>query len=190
MVLCVFVYACVCASKQQNDYCEHSSRCLATESLCFLGNSCLALAVWVIGSLDNGDGVTLDLACWMGEEKEGARNKGEGEGMGRDVQRQRRYKVIIILHCNHPPACFIRRRQYLSSWGPSSNTIHSAVRACTDTLFLGGEPRQALHISSIITQRCLVHSPATLCLLSFVICYILCSVGMNEYWTPKNMSQS
>lgn len=63
--LCVFVYACVCvcASKQQNDYCEHSSRCLATESLCFLGNSCLALTVWVIGSLDNGDGVTLDLAC-------------------------------------------------------------------------------------------------------------------------------
>lgn len=98
--------------------------------------------------------------------------------------------MIIILHCNHPPACFIRRRQYLSSWGPSSNTIHSAVRACTDTLFLGGEPRQALHISSIITQPCLVHSLATLCLLSFVICYILCSVGMNGYWTPKNVSRS
>lgn len=98
--------------------------------------------------------------------------------------------MIIILHCNHPPACFIRRRQYLSSWGPSSNTIHSAVRACTDTLFLGGEPRQALHISSIITQRCLVHSLATLCLLSFVVCYILCSVGMNGYWTPKNVSRS
>lgn len=57
------VCVCLCASKQQNDYCEHSSRCLATESLCFLGNSCLALTVWVIGSLDNGDGVTLDLAC-------------------------------------------------------------------------------------------------------------------------------
>ena len=98
--------------------------------------------------------------------------------------------MIIILHCNHPPACFIRRRQYLSSWGPSSNTIHRAARACTDTLFLGGEPRQALHISSIITQRCLVHSLATLCLLSFVICYILRSVGMNGYWTPKNVSRS
>lgn len=61
--LCFCVCMCVCASKQQNDYCEHSSRCLATESLCFLGNSCLALTVWVIGSLDNGDRVTLDLAC-------------------------------------------------------------------------------------------------------------------------------
>lgn len=99
--------------------------------------------------------------------------------------------MIIILHCNHPPACFIRRRQYLSSWGPSSNTIHSAARACTDTLFLGGEPRQALHISSIITQPCLVHSLATLCLLSFVICYILRSAGMNGYWTrTKNVSRS
>lgn len=54
-----------------------------------------------------------------------------------------------------------------------------------DTLFLGGELRQALHISSIITQPCLVHNLATLCLLSFVICYILRSVGMNGYWTPK-----
>ncbi|KAF3687545.1 hypothetical protein EXN66_Car003217 [Channa argus] len=68
--------------------------------------------------------------------------------------------------------------------------MHSAVHVCTDTLFLGGEPRQALHISSIITQRSLVHSFATLCLLSFVICYILCSAGMNGYWTPKNMSWS
>lgn len=98
--------------------------------------------------------------------------------------------MIIILHCNHPPACFIRRRQCLSSWGPSSNTIHSAARACTDTLFLGGEPRQTLHISSIITQPCLVHSLATLRLLSFVICYILCSVGMNGSWTLKNVSRS
>lgn len=60
---CVYLCMHVCASKQQNDYCEHSSRCLATKSLCFLGNSCLALTVWVIGSLDNGDRVTLDLAC-------------------------------------------------------------------------------------------------------------------------------
>lgn len=64
------------------------------------------------------------------------------------------------------------------------------MHACTDTLFLGGEPRQALHISSIITQCWLVHSLTTPCLLSFVICYILCSVGMNGYWTPKNVSRS
>lgn len=63
------------------------------------------------------------------------------------------------------------------------------MRACTDTLFLGGEPRQALHISSIITQPCLVHSLTTLCLLSFVISYILYSVGMNGESNHVSRSQ-
>lgn len=98
--------------------------------------------------------------------------------------------MIITLHCNHPPACFIRRRQYLSSWGPSSNTMQSSARMHGHTLPGWREPRQALHISSIITQRCLVHSLATLCLLSFVICYIPCSAGMNGCWTPKNVPRS
>lgn len=54
----------------------------------------------------------------------------------------------------------------------------------------GWRAQAALHISSIITQRCLVHSLATLCLFSFVICYILRSVGINGYSTPKKVSQS
>lgn len=59
-----------------------------------------------------------------------------------------------------------------------------------DTLLLGGEPRQALHISSIITQLRLVHNLATLCLLLFVVCYILCSAGMTGGWTAKTVSWS
>ncbi|CAB1458648.1 unnamed protein product [Pleuronectes platessa] len=54
----------------------------------------------------------------------------------------------------------------------------------------GWRAQAALHISSIITQRCLVHSLATLCLLSFVICCILHSAGTNGHWSPKYVSQS
>ena len=97
--VCVYGFVRARAHKQQNDYCEHSSRCLATESLCFLGNGCRALAVWVIGNLDNGEMEwhLTSRAEWTERERERERDRGRRRDEG---------KLIIILHCiiAPPPA--------------------------------------------------------------------------------------